>query len=147
MPRRLSEERIQMIRRLRRRKMSVAEIARTVEVTEATVHRYTDGEMRSRIRETNERKSRGMGYVIGNARRDRALYDPERDGAPKYESDVAQFMGDPPIGRREMLERWDRVHWRTRREGVTVAESCGAYDADASVPAAATTVMEDALAD
>lgn len=33
------------------------------------------------------------------------LYDPRRDDAPRYESQTAVICGDPPVGRREMLER------------------------------------------
>lgn len=38
-------------------------------------------------------------------RRETALYDPHRDGEPVYDNDVnAALLGDPPRGRRELLE-------------------------------------------
>ena len=33
------------------------------------------------------------------------LYDPKRDGGPVYASPQAEFFGDPPTGRREMLAK------------------------------------------
>lgn len=35
----------------------------------------------------------------------KAIYNPHRDGYPEYASPYAQFLGEPPIGRRELLER------------------------------------------
>jgi hypothetical protein len=39
------------------------------------------------------------------------LYDPKRDDGPVYASPQPEFLGDPPIGRREMLAKHepDRV--------------------------------------
>ena len=37
------------------------------------------------------------------------LYDPRRDGGPVYASPQAEMLGDPPIGRRQMLERHEPI--------------------------------------
>lgn len=40
-----------------------------------------------------------------SAQRAEAAYDPARDGVPQYQDLTAQICGDPPIGRREFLDR------------------------------------------
>lgn len=37
--------------------------------------------------------------------RERAAYDPRRDDPPEWDSLTAMILGDPPRGRRELLER------------------------------------------
>jgi hypothetical protein len=44
-----------------------------------------------------------------------ALYDPLRDGPPRYKSPFSAALGDPPIGRRELLAWWSAHHPDGRR--------------------------------
>jgi hypothetical protein len=56
---------------------------------------------------------KGLGLRSGpQPSRDEALYDPERDGPPRYADETKHQFGDPPIGRRELLEASARRNHR-----------------------------------
>lgn len=103
--------------------LGTGEVARAARVSPATVRRVLHPEVRAR-NDACRRRSRpptvapvrtGVAWstIPLDALRQLllykkvcpdALYDPDRDGAPRYERGA--LTGDPPVGRREMLARW-----------------------------------------
>lgn len=65
---------------------------------------------RDRMGVTPQRRNRRVHSRVvvrsqSRIRRDGALYDPHRDAPPTYANEAnAVVLGDPPLGRREMLE-------------------------------------------
>jgi hypothetical protein len=104
-------------------------VATLVKVSPETVRRLLDpvwGQERARrIREVRHAREERMGRTVRSKgeppaghtarslgllgtgprpKRGEALYDPERDGPPRYARQEDSILGDPPIGRRQMLE-------------------------------------------
>jgi hypothetical protein len=86
----------------RRLSMTTESLKRAIDPEWATRRKQRINELR-RGRGTTRRAKRELKTVV-QMLRDEALYDPRRDGEQAYASPFAQVLGDPPIGRREMLE-------------------------------------------
>lgn len=78
-----------------------------------TAERRAKDEARNASRRTPEELGRVKHEPPVN--RAEALFDPARDGDPEYMSMTSVLCGDPPVGRREMLEAWAEQHPQARR--------------------------------
>lgn len=112
MPRLTDEQRTELAR-LRREnpEMSWCALARAVGTTYSTAryaldpaHRavrqnYWSANFGGERRPAREKKAKKADQLVRDP-----LYDPKRDGKPAYESPYAEMFGDPPLGRRQVVQ-------------------------------------------
>lgn len=85
----IAPEKVAQIRALRGKDLTVTEIAQGTGISEATVRRYLDMLPDGAVSRKHEAK--------------RPLFDPRRDDYPDMPL-TARLCGDPPPGRRQMIE-------------------------------------------
>lgn len=114
----LTKEQWNEARAMRREGVPWMRIANALGTTSDTVMRrlapgYTERRNEQararRLRERTESRKpkdvRAQVYDMTRVSRDDALYDPQRDGYPQYADPIRELLGEPPIGRREMLAK------------------------------------------
>jgi hypothetical protein len=77
-------------------------------------HRGKRGRNPSTVTLTDEERQELEENVRKYATRIRPLYDPNRDGPVVYPSLTARLLGDPPLGRREILDQWAEQNSKRR---------------------------------
>jgi hypothetical protein len=109
-PRRYTVADRKRMRELYGRCKNAAEVAREMGCSPAVVRCEVSPEYLERRRSQN-RLAQRANYIHTDSHKEREvydrdykpLYDPKRDGGPTYDHPTAEFFGDPPVGRREMI--------------------------------------------
>lgn len=100
----LTEVQAERARELRRDGMTWKDVAEAIGCASyETVRRAIDvayvERKRADGRTAHHRRAAGLSPVQPSQTYTNPAYDPRRDGPPQYRSPMAEFMGEPPIGR------------------------------------------------
>jgi hypothetical protein len=104
----ISEEVRPEVEKLMEMRLKISEICRQTGVSDKAIRKFYPGYLGAKT-SGGYSSSKDKSKKIPSSHIDKdALYSPKRDKVTWHPTLTAQLLGDPPPGRREMLEKWSQ---------------------------------------